>query len=184
MAEFTFKRGPVMPEQTWRCADGTVSGPNGESISLRDVSEGHFLYTPGTTGIAQFGLVSAADSIDLQCNARSGSESHVAFASLVSTVLLELDVHNPNVTFTPPPKENTIRRVGQLVGVLGLIYGIYFVVVNGLLAEESAGLGIGLGLGIIAMSAFWIWSTAPISTEPASLADTKQWVSRAYGTAI
>lgn len=181
MAEFTFKNGPVMPERTWRCADARVEGPEGKTLNLRDVTTGHFLYTPGKIGIAQFALFSASDSIELQCNARAGSSSHAAFEGFVKAVLLELERHNPAVTFTPPPNDYKIRRVGQLFGVAGLLYGIYFVVVNGLLADEAAGLGFGLGFGILALSAFWIWALAPGSRDPKSVAETKEWVLRAYG---
>ena len=180
MSSYTFKKGPVMPEQTWTVDGGSLSGPN-ESINLRDVTSGHFLYTPGKIGIAQFGVASAGGSINLQCNARASSDSHRAFAELIMAVLGELKQLNPGVTFSPPPNENRIRRVGQFIGVLGVVYGIYFFVANGLLADEAAGLGFGLGGGIIALSVFWIWATAPISTKPTTLDETMAWVGRAYG---
>ena len=180
MAQFTFRQGPVMPEQTWTCAEHRLERDGGPALDLRSVTGGRFLYTPSPKlAVAQFGLDTPAASIDLQCNARIGSDSHQAFGAMLDTVLASLAQSNPGVTFTPPPNENRIRRVGQFFGVLGLLYGIYFALVNGVL--ESSGLGVGFGVFIIAMASFWIWATAPISTDPQSIEATREWVAASYG---
>lgn len=181
MATFTFKQGPAMPDQTWHCEEGRLAGPSGDSIDFRHVTSGHFIYVPNRISVAQFGLTAGQESISLQCNARAGSESHVAFASLVVTSLTELRQHSPGATFTPPPKENIVRRVAQGIGVLFLAYGVYFATVNGLLADEARGLGLAFGAGMIALAAFWIWAAAPVSVEPKSIDETLAWVGRAYG---
>lgn len=181
MANFAFKQGLVVPERTWRCTPEGVEGPDGEAVSFAIVTHGHFAYVGGRPSVAQFALLGPESEISVQCNAHVGSDSHRVFAAFVWTALEGLDRVNPSVIFTPPPNENRIRRVGQAVGVLGLLYGVYFIVVNGVLADEAVGLGYGFGVGIIVMSLFWMWATAPVSVDPKNVQETMQWVRRAYG---
>ncbi len=179
--EFAFKRGPVRDLEVWQVHPKHLQGPKGQQIAFKQVTEAHFAYTPRTSlSISQLILKSDDTKIALQCNAKHNSDSFRAFAGLAHAILSALARNNPNVMFTPPPANTLGMRVGQSLGVIGLVYGVYFMLIKGLIQQQHTALGIGLGALFTIMSLFWIWALNPGRPDPKSVKQTLAQISAVY----
>lgn len=177
MATFTFKRGPIVSNETWTVYPSHIEGP-GKHMKFREMTHAHFAYTPqARLTISQLVLCAGEQTIKLQCNSKRGSDSHQAFAGLIEAVLVNLKHENPTLTFTPPPSNQIAMRIGQFSGLIPALFGLNFIFQG---IKDGSGFGIGMGVFFILMGWFMAWAFSPGTAEPKSIEETMQHVMRAY----
>ncbi|MGD1864741.1 MAG: hypothetical protein ACFB0D_09310 [Phormidesmis sp.] len=177
METFTFKRGPIVSNETWTVYPSRIEGAD-KHMDFKAMTHAHFAYLPqARLTISQLVLCSGEETLKLQCNAQRGSESHRAFAGLIEAVLVNLKHENPSLTFTPPPSNQIAMRVGQVSGLIPALFGLNFIFQG---IKDSSGFAIGMGVFFILMGWFMAWSFSPGTATPQSIEETMQYVVRVY----